>query len=93
VFNFDGPTESDIIYDVNAVDYNVKAICSQVEDANTQNPWALPDNAGLETELTAMITSFLNAAGYPSDHFGAQVAPDADYWNLNFTVNKLTWGF
>jgi hypothetical protein len=53
VFNFDGPTESDIIYDVNAVDYNVKA----------------------------------------SDHFGAQVAPDADYWNLNFTVNKLTWGF
>lgn len=74
-------TETDPVYTNTTLNYNVRAINDLVPDAAADNPWDLPNNTGLETELVSMINSYL--IDNPPVPGGI--------WKLRTNLSKLVW--
>jgi hypothetical protein len=74
-------TESTPVYSNLSTDYSTQAISSIVPDANTQDPWSLPNNTLLENKIDQMIALYL--AGNPTG--------EDNHWELQTNIKKVTW--
>ena len=73
-------SEDEVIASLDA-DYEVRAICDLVDDADTQNPWDLPDNAGLEAEITGAINYLISENSVAENQ----------YWQLSTDLQNIDW--
>lgn len=84
--------ERDLAFSGGAVEYSLSAIAGLCDDADTQNPWELGNNADLTAALQAMTEVVLEFSPSPNQSYPAnQVSDDLNFWALNFAINPVTF--